>query len=545
MGVRKPLLLIILDGWGIAPPGPGNAVTQAYLPNFKRLMSSYPHTKLQASGEAVGLPHQEKGNSETGHLNLGAGRIVYQDLPRINLSIADGSFFKNLAFLKAIEHARKNHSKIHLLGLIGQGGVHSNIEHFYALLNLFRENSFKDVYLHLFTDGRDSPPSSAILFIDQIKNKIEQIKIGKIASITGRYYAMDRDNNWERTRKTYQALVSGIGETAFSAEEAVKKSYSQSLTDEFILPTIILNENKKPVSLISDNDSIIFVNYRIDRPRQLTEAFILPDFENLKRKKPFDPYTEKYYKKTYVEQKISKTFKRDKILKNLCFVTMTEYEKDLPCLVAFPPLKISFPLSMVIAEAGLRQLHISETEKERFVTYYFNGQREDPFLNEDRIIIPSPNVPTYDLKPEMSANSVTEELIKRIEMNIYNFILVNFANPDMVGHTGNLRAGIKACEVIDSCLGRIYQSINKNNLSCIITADHGNIEEMINLATGEIDTEHSGNLVPFIFIDKDLRGKNIFLPTGILADVAPTVLKVIGIDIPSIFTGRNLLGRLI
>lgn len=538
----NPVILIIMDGWGIAPPSPGNATTQAKTPNITSFLSSFPQTKLFASGESVGLPHGERGNSETGHLNLGAGRIVYQDLPRINLAIADGSFFKNQSFLKAIDYVNNNQSKLHLIGLIGQGGVHSNNEHLYALILLAKQKKVKNLYFHLFTDGRDSPPTSASSYIAQLEQKIKEFGLGEIATIGGRYYAMDRDNHWERTEKTYLSLVSGIGNVAGSAKEAIDKAYRLSLTDEFILPTIILNNHKIPVSLISDNDAVIFFNYRIDRPRQLTKAFILPDFENLKGKKTsFDPYTEKYYKKTYIEQPLFKTFRRKKILKNLCFVTMTEYERELPCLAAFPPLKVDLPLGRLLAENNLRQLHISETEKERFITYYFNGQREDPFSGEDRIEIPSPNVSTYDLKPEMSAQAITETVVNRLKLNLYDFILINFANPDMVGHTGVLEAGIKACEVVDACIGTIVKESLLRKATCLITADHGNVEEMINLSTGEIDTEHSTNPVPFICVSSALRGKNCFLPTGILADVAATVTKLLKIPKPTLFIGRNLL----
>lgn len=543
---RPVIVLIIMDGWGIAPPSPGNAVTLAKTPNINRFWVLFPHTTLSASGEAVGLPHGEKGNSETGHLNLGAGRIVYQDLPRINMAIADGSFFNNHAFLQAIDFVKKNNSGLHLLGLIGQSGTHASIEHLFALLLLAKQQKVKNVYLHLFTDGRDSPPKSALTYITQVENKIKELGIGQIASISGRYYAMDRDNRWERTQKAYEVMTLGVGEKANSAKEAVKKAYEAGVSDEFILPTVILDNGKNPVGLICENDAVIFYNYRIDRPRQLTKAFVLPDFENLKGKKvAFDPYTEKYYKKTYVEKEIKGTFQRKKIIKNLCFVTMTEYEKELPCLVAFPPIKVQLPIARVIAEEELRQLHISETEKERFVTYYFNGQREDAFLGEDRIEIPSPNVSTYDLKPEMSANSITETVIQRLRMNLYNFIVINFANPDMVGHTGVIEAGIKACETVDDCVGRITQEVLAKDGVCLITADHGNVEEMINLSTGGIDTEHSSNPVPFICVSKNFRGKNIFLPSGILADVAPTVLKLLKIEPPATFTGRNLLGGIL
>jgi 2,3-bisphosphoglycerate-independent phosphoglycerate mutase len=538
MNSPKPVVLIILDGWGIAPPGPGNAVTLAKTPNMNKYWSVYPHALLSASGESVGLPKGEKGNSETGHLNLGAGRIVFQDLPRINLSIADGSFFENSAFKISIEHVKKSQSNFHLLGLIGAGGVHSSIEHLFALLHLLKDNQVPNVYLHLFTDGRDSPPTSALVYLDQVETKMKNLSVGKIATLCGRYFAMDRDYHWDRTQKAYELLTQGIGKESPSLQAAISESYTQGKTDEFLEPTI-LDKN----GLVSDNDSIIFFNFRIDRPRQLTKAFIMPNFEALSfERATFDPYAERYGIKQYQAPQTKTTFKRTKVLKNLCFVTMVEYEKGLPVQIAFPPETVSLPLGRILSERGLRQFHLAETEKERFVTYYFNGQREAPFAGEDRIEIPSPDVPTYDKKPEMAAYEVTEEVVKRIQINLYDFIIVNFANPDMVGHTGVLEAGIKACEVVDECLAKIVSVVNAAGGVSVITADHGNVEEMINLQTGKVDTEHSVNPVPFIIIGspEDSSGKT--LPRGVLADVTPTILGLMGIEKPAVITGRNLLG---
>lgn len=530
----KPVILIILDGWGIASPGPGNAVTSARTPNMNTFWAVYPHTTLLASSEAVGLPHGEAGNSETGHLNLGAGKVVYQDLPRINLSIADGSFFNISAFLGAIDHAKKCSSNLHLMGLIGQGGVHSSMGHLFSLLRLCKEHELSsNVYLHLFTDGRDSPPTSAGTFLSEVENEVKKIGAGKIATIMGRYFALDRDNRWERTEKAYKAMVSGEGKKAKNAKEAIQNSYNEGKTDEFVEPTIIVNESGLPITKISNNDSAIFFNFRIDRPRQLTKAFVIPVFESLQGKKvEFDPYTERYHKKTDINLVISTTFDRGPAIQNLFFVTMTEYEKGLPVHIAFPPNIVSMPLGRILSEQGCKQLRITETEKERFVTYYFNGQREDPFPAEDRIIIPSPQVATYDLKPEMSAFNVAEVLMNSIRDSLYDFILVNFANPDMVGHTGVLPAGIKACEVVDQCLGRVVELVTTLGGAVMITADHGNIEEMINLKTGAVDTEHSTNPVPFITITKELIGKNKAIAGGSLADVAPTVLRFLGITKP-------------
>lgn len=542
----RPLVLIILDGWGIAPAGPGNAVTLAKTPYLERLMSSYPHGLLNASGESVGLPKGEDGNTETGHMNLGAGYIVYQDLPRINLSIADGSFFKNTAFISAINHARKYGSKLHLMGLIGSGGVHSNIEHLIALLELCKEQGFGKVYLHLITDGRDSPPKSAGLYIDQIQAYLHGLGFGQIASVMGRYYAMDRDHRWERTEKAYDALTKGIGEKAKDPKSAVLESYSKGVTDEFLTPTVI-EKNGKPLAVISENDSVIFFNYRIDRPRQLTKAFVLNDFVKEANISGFDPYTVKYFKKHTAElSSFSQPFERGLPIPHLYFVTMTEYSPYVHVSsVAFPPHIVINPVGEVLSETGLFQLHMSESEKERFVTYYFNGQRETPFIGEKREIIPSPKVATYDLKPEMSAAELTAALAKNISSKKFDFIIVNYANADMVGHTGNIPAAVTACETIDRSLAEIVPLVEKMNGTVFITADHGNAEEMIDPQTGGIDTEHSTYPVPFIAVNRQWEGRNVELDTGVLADVAPTILGVLKIKKPVTMTGRNLLENII
>jgi len=533
----KPVVLIILDGWGIAPDGPGNAITKAKTPNFDKLWAAFPHTQLLASGEAVGLPKGEDGNSETGHLNLGAGQIVFQDLPRINTAIASGNFEQIEAFKKAIQHTKQNKSALHLMGLIGSGGVHSSLEHLYALIRLAKKEQVEKLYLHLFTDGRDSPPTSAMIYLTNIQTQLDNNNLGKIATICGRYFAMDRDYRWERTQKAYELLTQGKGAKVESLKGAIKDSYQQDKTDEFIEP-LVLDEN----GLIKDNDAVIFFNFRIDRPRQLTKAFVLPDFEKLETKKThFDPFAEKYGLKQYQSPKTTQAFKRSKVLKNLIFVTMTEYEKKLPAEVAFPPQLVKVPLARVLSENNLRQFHLAETEKERFVTYYFNGQREEPFPGEDRSEIPSPKVATYDQKPEMSAYEVTNELIKKLTTYQYHFILVNFANPDMVGHTGVLQAGIKACEVVDECLGKVVEKITNLGGTCVITADHGNVEEMLNPVTGEIDTEHSSNPVPLIIVDSKFNFSKSVLSRGILADVAPTILGLLGISKPELMNGRDLL----
>ena len=540
--------LVVLDGWGIASPGPGNAITQANTANFSKFWASYPHTQLIAAGDAVGLPRGEAGNTETGHLNLGAGKIVYQDLERINISIASGTFNKNPVFLDAIEHVKKNSSKLHLMGLVGASGIHSNIEHLFALIQLASNGGLNDkLFLHLFTDGRDSPPTSSNEYLKKIKEFILQENAGKIASIMGRYWAMDRDRRWDRTEKAYVALTKGIGQLVKSPEEAIQLSYKEGKTDEFIEPSLIVDSNNKPIALIQDNDAVIFFNFRIDRPRQLTAAFVVSNFSDKSLSLDFDPYLEKY-EKTHLLSKVSKhqeVFNRPEKLNNLFFITMTEYSKSLQeegTKIAFSPEKVAIPLGKILSDLNLRQLRIAESEKERFVTYYFNGLREDPFPNEDRIIIPSLDVPTYDLKPEMSAYQITDTLISNLQQqNEYSFILVNFANPDMVGHTGSIGPTVKACEVLDECIGRIANIVKSLGGYLLITGDHGNAEEMINNQTGQIDTEHNANPVPFIAISNNLIGKAQTLQSGILADIAPTVLALLGIEKPSSMTGRNLL----
>lgn len=538
----KPLLLLILDGWGVAPDSKSNAITQARLPFYNLLLSTYPHGILQASAEAVGLPKGEAGNTETGHLNIGAGYVVQQDLVRINYAIANGTFFKNKAFLDAISHARKYESNFHLIGMVGSAGVHSNMEHLLALLELLKEQSFNRVFLHLITDGRDSPPKSSLLYLNQVQAFLDSLGFGKIATIMGRYYAMDRDYRWERTRLAYLALTSRSGVKIDSYQDGVNGSYRKNVTDEFIQPSIIY-ENNKPLPRIKNNDSLIFFNFRIDRPRQLTKAFILEDFQNGANDEEYDPYAVKYYKKHL--PRIFKTehpFRRGKKPEHLYFVTMTEYsQKFHVSAVAFPPEIVAHPIGEAIAKHGLPQLRLSESEKERFVTYYFNGQREVPFLLEERLIISSPKAATYDLVPEMSVFELTEALIKKLKEKKFYFLVVNIANPDMVAHTGNLEATIKACESVDRCLSELTPVILHQNGTLIITGDHGNAEELINSKTGEMDTEHSTSPVPLIIVNAKLKGKNIILPEGILGDIAPTVLAMMHIEKPPEMKGRNLL----
>ncbi|MFH2085517.1 MAG: 2,3-bisphosphoglycerate-independent phosphoglycerate mutase [bacterium] len=535
---KSRAVLVILDGWGIGPDYPGNAIRLAKTPTFNMLTNTFPHTELAASSESVGLPKGEDGNTETGHLNLGAGRIVYQDLPRINMSIASGSFLQNKAFLQAIEHVRKNNSHLHLLGLIGQGGVHSSNEHLYALLRLCKEQKLPQVFLHLITDGRDSGPTSASMYLQQIQTEISEIGVGQIATVVGRYFAMDRDHRWERIKVAYDALVTGVGETSQDFFATIAARYSQKENDEFIKPIIIPDTPR-----IGSSDAVIFFNYRIDRPRELTRALTLSDEDFVHHTEAFDPYGVKYHKSHLAEVvPPTKIFARPNRPQNLYFVTMTEYEKTLPAVVAFPPEFVEMPLSRVVALAGRRQLKLAESEKERFVTYYFNGQRELAFPGEDVDITPSPKVATYDLQPEMSGIEQTRKLIHAIDGELYDLIVINYPNPDMVAHTGNLEASIKACTFIDTCLAQIYQRImQKNNVTMLITADHGNVEELINLENGGVDTEHSAFPVPLLIVGRSFLNIGKSLPRGILADVAPTILKILGIDQPSSMSGRSLL----
>lgn len=541
----KPVALIVLDGWGIAPPGPGNAISLSHLTNIPNYWNNYPHTELTASGISVGLPEGEDGNTETGHINIGAGRIVYQDLPRINMAISDGSFYKNEAFLGAVKYASQHNSNIHLMGLLSDSGVHANRDHLYSILTLIKQQGGQpQVFLHLFTDGRDSPPTAAKRFISEVEVKCQALGIGNIATIMGRYYGMDRDNRWERTEKAYKALTEPAERRAPSAIAAIDAAYKEGKTDEFIDPTVITGKSGSVLPRIKNHDVVIFYNYRIDRPRQLTRAFVQPDFEERGLTTSFDPYAVKYFHKHMVEADTrSRPFKRSVVLPDIYFVTMTEYERNLPCIVAYPPQPAAQTLSSVFSDLALSQLHASETEKERFVTYYFNGLRETALPGEDHLIVPSPKVATYDLKPEMSAEELTQKLVSRISLDIYSFIVVNFANPDMVAHTGNISAAIRACEVVDGCVKSLVSAVLAAGGACVITADHGNVEEMLG-ANGEMDTEHSTYPVPFIMIAQSLSNYPHHLPKGKLADIAPTILSYLKLTIPVAMTGKNLLADL-
>lgn len=535
----KPTVLLILDGWGIGPNNAGNAISLAKTPNIDKYWLSFPHTQLAASGQAVGLPQGEDGNTETGHLNIGAGSIVYQDLPRVNMAISDGSFNSTPAFTNAFNHVKSHHSTLHLMGLIGSGGVHSNIEHLYALLDLCKQNKIENVFIHGFTDGRDSPPTSGITYVKHIMDRCQKLGVGQVVSLMGRFYAMDRDKRWERIEKAYTALTQGSDRCIKDPIAALQEQYDKGTTDEFIEPVSICDESGA-VKTIQDNDAVIFFNYRIDRPRELTRAFVTPDFEKGVKDESFDPYAIKYQKSHIQHEEFTATFKRKTILKNLYFVTMTRYEDGLPVDVAFPPQFVKNPICKVFAQHGLHQLRMTETEKEKFVTYYMNGQKDEMYPGEDRVILPSKGAKSYDQVPEMSAREIGTEMLQRLQTGEYDVVIANLPNADMVGHTGNLKATIEACEVLDEVVGAIVTNVYNMGGTVLITADHGNAEELINNQTGEVDTEHSIYPVPFIIIGKQFEGRNQMLPTGILADVAPTMLSVMGIKKPETMTGRAL-----
>ncbi|MGI8423272.1 MAG: 2,3-bisphosphoglycerate-independent phosphoglycerate mutase [Chloroflexota bacterium] len=497
---RGPCVLIVLDGWGIAPPGPGNALSLALTPNLDRYWAGGPHAALAASGLAVGLPEGQIGNSEVGHLNLGAGYRVLQELPRIDDEIACGSFFENESLVHAMEVARTRGSQLHLLGLFSYGGVHSHAEYLYALLELASRRGLQgNVAVHAFLDGRDTAPEQALADLPTLEFRLAETNAGRIATITGRYYAMDRDHRWDRVKKAYDALVLGQGEHASSAEEAVRRSYANGVTDEFILPTVIA-----PYRTMDDDDVVIWFNFRADRARQLTRALLLPHFD---------------------------AFDRPHYPANLHLVTLTQYDASLPVhAIAYPPQLVEQPIAKVVAGAGLSQCHLAETEKYAHVTYFFNGGREEPFANEERVLIPSPNVATYDLQPEMSARGVAAAAIRQIEGGSHAFLVMNFANGDMVGHTGKLDAAIAAAEVVDAAVGEVVDATLEAGGFVAITSDHGNAEQMIDPETGDPKTAHTENPVPFMLAGAppDFRMKE----TGVLADVAPTLLRLMQLPVP-------------
>jgi len=513
---KKPLLLVVLDGWGLRVEREANAIAVAGTPNMDALANEFPHTALMTSGNAVGLPDGQMGNSEVGHTNLGAGRIVYQDLVRINRSIEDGDFFRNDALLLAARRAREHGGALHLLGLLSDGGVHSHEEHLAACVELARREGVARVFVHAFMDGRDTPPRSGLGYMAKLEKRLKETGHAKVASVTGRYYAMDRDKRWDRVALAYAALVKGEGRRAASGVAAMEQSYAADTGDEFVLPTVVVNGDGKPVGPLRDGDAVVFFNFRADRAREITRALAFEDF---------------------------KDFDRGPAPRLAAYVCLTEYDKTFGLPVAYPPQDLTEIFPEIVARAGLRQLRCAETEKYAHVTFFFNGGREQVFEGEDRILVPSPrDVKTYDQKPEMSAREVTDKLVAALGTGAYGFALVNFANPDMVGHTGILDAAVKAVKVVDECVGRLWQAARAQGMAMLVTADHGNCELMTDPETGQPHTAHTLNPVPFILADPDLRGAKL-RPQGVLADVAPTALQIMGIPQPREMKGLGLLVR--
>ena len=499
------VLLCILDGWGISNDTKYNAVYSANTPNYDNFMKNMSHTTIHADGLNVGLPEGQMGNSEVGHLNIGAGRIVYQELTRINKAIAEGDFFKNEEFLNAINHVKKNNSSLHIYGLVSSGGVHSAMNHLEALIKMAADNGLSDVYVHAFLDGRDTPPESAETFLAEIEETLKKYNLPKIASIIGRYWAMDRDKRWDRIEKAYNCLVLGEGNKANDSKEAILNSYKNGKTDEFVEPVNIGGKR------ISDNDAVIFFNYRPDRAREITRAMALKDFDG---------------------------FNRKKVLNNLYYVCMTQYDETFGLPIAFKPQKLVNILGEVLDANNIKQFRTAETEKYAHITFFFNGGVEEPNKLETRKLVASPKVATYDLKPEMSAYEVCDNVLEALDNKDYGFILVNFANPDMVGHTGVMEAAVKACSAVDECVGKIAEKALKNGVKMIITADHGNAEWMFNEQTNAPQTAHTTNIVPFIIVDSE---KYNLKETGAFCDIAPTILDLMGIKQPSEMTGHSMI----
>ncbi|HSD12204.1 MAG TPA: 2,3-bisphosphoglycerate-independent phosphoglycerate mutase [Patescibacteria group bacterium] len=521
----KPVVLLILDGWGVAPPGEGNPVEAADTPVFDELVTTFPTVTVRASGEAVGLSWGEMGNSEVGHLTIGAGKIFYQSLPRINLSIQSGEFFRNEVFIQAANHAKQKGGTLHILGILSPGNVHGSDEHIHAFLQFAKQQGLSKVVVHPILDGRDSIYNTGIEFVRTLVAKMNELGVGKIGSLAGRFYAMDRDNRWDRVEKAYNAIC-GVGDAKHYDDpvKAIEDSYAAKIYDEEFVP-VIIDDGGKPAGPVMDGDAVIFANFRPDRSRQMAQAFTIPGFAKFNR--------------TY--------------MKDLFFVTMTEYEKGTPVKVAYPPEYITTCLAKVIADAGLKQLHIAETEKYAHVTFFLNGMREEEFPGEERVIIPSPRVSSYDQAPEMSTPKIADRIVKEIVAGTYDVIISNFANADMVGHTGKFDATKKGAEAIDAALGKVVSAALAAGGVVVITADHGNGEEVLNLQTGELDKEHSTNPVPFLIIGEKWRGQaspsgeviggdlSLMPPVGMLADTAPTVLKVLGVPQPKEMTGSPLI----
>jgi len=505
--MSNPVALIILDGWGERSDKNHNAIAAANTPNFDKYHEKYSSTTIKASGLDVGLPDGQMGNSEVGHLNIGAGRVVYQYLTKISKEIENGEFYNNESFIKACKNAKENNSSLHIMGLVSDGGVHSHINHIKGLIKLAKKNDVENLYLHAFLDGRDTPPKSAIKYLEEVEKEMKTVGIGEIATVSGRYYAMDRDNRWERVKLAYDALFNAIGEEAESATEAVENSYNKDEVDEFVKPTVII-KNDKPIATIKENDSIIFFNFRPDRARQITRSIVDKEFSSFERE---------YIKTDYV--------------------CMTTYDATFNNVdIAYKPVRLVNTLGEYLSNIGKKQLRIAETEKYAHITFFFNGGVEAPNKNEDRVLVSSPDVATYDLKPEMSAYEVTEKLVEQIDLEKHDFIVLNFANTDMVGHTGDFNAAVKAVEAVDECLGRIIEKLLSKNGKIIITADHGNAEVMED-EDGNPMTAHTTNVVPCIVIDKKHKLRN----DGKLCDLAPTLLELMDIEKPAEMTGSSII----
>ncbi len=503
---------MVLDGYGLNDKTEGNAIAMADTPVMDKLMAEYPFVKGNASGMAVGLPEGQMGNSEVGHMNIGAGRIIYQDLTRITKDIEDGTFFENKVLLQAIENCKKNNSDLHLWGLLSDGGVHSHNTHLYGLLEMAKKNGLKNVYVHAFLDGRDTPPASGKDYVEELEAKMAEIGVGKVASLSGRYYAMDRDNNWDRVKMAYDSLVTGEGVKATDAVQAMADSYADEKTDEFVLPTVITDENGKPLSLVKNGDSVIFFNFRPDRARELTRAFCDDKFEGFERE-----------------------------FLNTTFVCFKDYDETIPNkMIAFEKEEIKNTFGEFLAANGKKQLRLAETEKYAHVTFFFNGGVEDPNTDEFRLLVNSPkDVATYDLKPEMSAPEVGMDLVEAIKSDEYDVIIINFANPDMVGHTGVIPAAVKAVERVDSLVGEAVEAVKDVDGVLFICADHGNAEKMVDYETGAPHTAHTTNPVPFILVNADPSWK--LREGGCLADIAPTLIEVMGLEQPKEMTGKSLI----
>ncbi|TAM83804.1 MAG: 2,3-bisphosphoglycerate-independent phosphoglycerate mutase [Acidobacteria bacterium] len=509
MKIPKPVVLVILDGWGYRAERENNAIALAKTPNYTALLKEYPSTLVYTSGERVGLPEGLMGNSEVGHLNIGAGRIVYQDITRIDAAIRTGEFFKNPALLQLMEAGRK--TRLHFMGLLSDGGVHSHQRHLYSLLKMARENRVSEVFVHVFLDGRDTAPTNGAGYVEALQRQMREYNIGRVATISGRYYAMDRDNRWQRTQLAYDAIVNGEGVKAEDPVAAIKNSYNQGVTDEFVVPIVITDSQGHPTATIRGDDAVMFFNFRADRARQMTRALTQPDLQGFQRR----GYPEKLH-----------------------YLSMTRYDKTFTNPYVFSPQSLTHILAAVMADAQLTNLRVAETEKYAHVTYFFNGGVEKAYPGEDRILVPSPKVATYDLQPEMSARGVMDTVVKAVNEGSRDVIIVNFANADMVGHTGKLEAAVKAVETVDVCLGEVYKAVRAKGGAMVITADHGNAELMVDPVTGGPHTAHTTNPVPLILVAEQVPPK--LREGGALADVSPTLLGLLGIPLPPEMTGHDL-----